>query len=164
MPQLDPSTFLPQLFWLAVSFIVLYALMRWLAMPRVAAALDARRRRLDGDLSRAAELKAQAAAALAAYEKALAEARAEAQATLRETGERLAAEAAERQHELAATLAEQIAAAERRIAGAKEAALGEVRGIAVDVARSVAEKLTGSTPDPGPVGAAVDRVMAERGG
>jgi F-type H+-transporting ATPase subunit b len=164
MPQLDPSTFVPQLFWLTVSFIVLYGLMRWLALPRVAAALEARRRQMDGDLAGAAEFKAQAEAALAAYEKALTTARAEAQATLRETSERLAAEAAERQRQLAATLAEQIAAAEQRIADAKQQALGEVRGIAVDVARSLTEKLIGAVPEPGPVGAAVDRVMAARSG
>ena len=34
-------------------------------------------------------------------------------------------------------------AAERRIAATKEQALAEVRGIAVDVGRSVVEKLTG---------------------
>src|SRR5580700_7294456 len=159
MPQLDPSTFVPQLFWLAVSFIVLYGLMRWLAMPKLAAALENRRRHIDGDLSRAAELKAQAEAALAAYEKAMAEARAEAQAALRETGERLAADAAERQRQLGESLAGQIAAAERRIADAKQQALGEVRGIAIDVARSVAEKLTGSLPEASAVSAAVDRVL-----
>jgi len=164
MPQLDPTTFVPQLFWLAISFIVLYGLMRWLALPRVAAALDARRRQIDGDLSRAAELKIEAEAALAAYQKALSEARAEAQATLRETSEKLAADAAERQRQLAATLGEQIAAAEKRIAAAKEAALGEVRGIAIDVARSVTEKLIGVPADPGPVGAAVDRMLAKRSG
>jgi F-type H+-transporting ATPase subunit b len=162
MPQLDSSTFLPQLFWLAVSFVVLYALMRWLALPRVRSAIDARRRQIDGDLSRAAELKAQAEAAQDAYQKVLAEARAAAQATLREAGERLAGEAAERQRQLAASLAEQIAAAEQRIADARQAALGEVRGIAADIARSVTEKLTGAAPDPAPVAAAVERVLADR--
>src|SRR6266702_657333 len=109
MPQLDLSTYVPQLFWLFVTFIVFYVLMKRLAVPQVARAIDARRERLDSDLGRAGELKAQAEAVLADYEKILAMARAEAQATLRQTSERMAAEAAERQRQLAASLAEQIA-------------------------------------------------------
>ena len=35
MPQLDPAGFIPQLFWLGVTFIVLYILMRWIAVPQV---------------------------------------------------------------------------------------------------------------------------------
>ena len=76
MPQLDLSTFPPQLVWLAISFVVLYLLMARLGLPRVGATIEARRRHLDEDLARAAELRTQAEAALAAYEAAQAQARA----------------------------------------------------------------------------------------
>jgi F-type H+-transporting ATPase subunit b len=164
MPQLDLSTYVPQLFWLVVVFVVLYVLMKRFAVPQVGRAIEARRQRLDSDLGRAGELKAEAESVLAAYEKVLSSARAEAQAKLRETNERMAAQAAERQRQLAATLAEQITEAERRIAATKEEALTEIRGIAVDVGRSVVEKLTGSTPDPAKMAAAVDGALAERAG
>jgi F-type H+-transporting ATPase subunit b len=162
MPQLDISTIVPQLVWLAISFVVLYLLMAKLALPRVATVMESRRRRREGDLARAAQLKADAEAASAAYQKALAEARAQAQATIKETSDRLAADAAERQRALAATLAEQIAEAERRIAATKEQALAEVRGIAVDVGRSVVEKLIGAAPDSARMGSAVDSSLAGR--
>jgi F-type H+-transporting ATPase subunit b len=152
MPQLDPAGFVPQLFWLAVSFLVLYVLMKRLAVPRVGRAIEARRQQLDGDLGRASALRAEAEAALAAYEQTLSSARAEAQATLRETAGRMAAEAAERQRELAQSLAVQVA----------EAALIEVRGIALDVGRAVVEKLTGSAPDPARMAAAVEGALARR--
>ena len=136
--------------------------MRRLALPRVGAAIDARRNRLEGDLSRAGALKAEAEEVLADYERRLAEARAAAQTMMRETGEKLAAEAAERQRQLAGTLSEQLAAAESRIAATKDQALAEVRGIAVEVAQSLAEKLTGAAPDPARVGGAVDQILRER--
>jgi F-type H+-transporting ATPase subunit b len=85
-----------------------------------------------------------------------------AQSTIKATSDRLAADAAERQRALAATLAEQIAAAERRIAASKEQALAEVRGIAVDVGRSVVEKLTGTVPDAAKLAAAVDSNLSGR--
>jgi F-type H+-transporting ATPase subunit b len=162
MPQLDISTFTPQLVWLAIWFVVLYLLMAKLAMPRIARAMEARRRRREDDLARAAQLKAEAEAANAAYQKTLAEARAQAQAAIKETSDRLAAEAAKQQRALAATLAEQIEAAERRIAATKEQALAEVRGIAVDVGRSVVEKLTGTLPDAAKMAAAVDSSLSGR--
>jgi F-type H+-transporting ATPase subunit b len=148
MPQLDYHTFVPQLVWLAITFVILYALMSRLALPKVKAAIEGRRHHLDGDLGRAAALKEEAEAALAAYQKTLADARAAAQETLRQTGEKLAAEAAERQRQLAATLAEQIATAEARIAAGKEQALSEIRGIAAEVGSAVVEKLTGAAPNP----------------
>jgi F-type H+-transporting ATPase subunit b len=159
MPQLDFHTFVPQLVWLAISFVVLYILMATLGLPKVRAAIEGRRRHLDGDLGRAAALKQEAEAALAAYQKALADARAAAQDTLRQTGERLAAEAAERQRQLAATLAEQIAAAEARIAAGKELALGEIRGIAAEVGGAIVEKLTGAAPNAAAMAGAVGRAL-----
>jgi F-type H+-transporting ATPase subunit b len=164
MPQLDVSTFPPQLVWLAISFVVLYLLMAKLGLPRVRAILDARRKRQDDDLARAAEMKAEAEAVLAGYQKTMADARAAAQATIRERTEQFAAEAAERQRQLAEALGEQTKAAEREIAAAKERAFAEIRNVAVDVARSVSEKLTGSAADEAKLIPAVDRAMAERAG
>jgi F-type H+-transporting ATPase subunit b len=162
MPQLDYTTFAPQLVWLAITFIVLYFLMARLALPKVRGAIEGRRHRLDSDLSRAAALKEEAEAALAAYQKTLADARATAQETLRQTSEKLAAEAAERQRQLAATLAEQIAAAEARIAAGKDQALSEIRGIAADVGGAVVEKLTGAVPDAAAMTSAVSRALNGR--
>ena len=164
MPQLDVSTFTPQLVWLAITFVVLYLLMSKLGLPRVDAILEARRKRLDDDLARAAEIKAEAEAVVAAYQRTLAEARARAQAAIKERTDRFAAEAAEQQRQLAAALAEQTRAAEREIGAAKERAFAEIRHVAVDVARSVTEKLTGSAADEAKLAPAVDRAMAERVG
>jgi len=162
MPQLDYTTFPSQLFWLLVTFAVLYVLMRWLALPRLGRVIDNRRQRLEADLARATELKVQAETVLADYQKALATARDEAQATLRQASERLAAEAAERQRVLAETLAQQIAAAERRVAEAKEEALGEIRAIAVEIGGAAVEKLTGTAPDAARLAAAVDTALGAR--
>jgi F-type H+-transporting ATPase subunit b len=162
MPQLDYHTFVPQLVWLAISFVVLYILMKTLALPKVKGAIEGRRHRLDSDLGRASAAKAEAEAALAAYQKTLSEARAAAQDTLRQTGERLAAEAAERQRQLAATLTAQIEAAEARIAAGKEQALGEIRAVAADVGSAVVEKLTGTAPDNAAMTSAVNRAASGR--
>ena len=162
MPQLDFHTFVPQLVWLAISFVLLYVLMSRVGLPRVRAAIEGRRHHLDGDLGRAAALKEEAEAALAAYQKTLADARAAAQDTLRQTGERLAAEAAKRQQELSAKLAEQIAAAEARVAAGKDQALGEIRSVAAEVGSAIVEKLTGAAPKADAMATAVGHALNGR--
>jgi F-type H+-transporting ATPase subunit b len=162
LPQLEVSTFVPQLFWLAITFCVLFLLMAKIGLPRVGGLLEARRKRIDDDLARATQLKAEAEAVLAAYQQTLASARAQAQAAVKDTADKLAAEAAERQRQVGESLAQRVASAEREIAAAKQRALTELHDIAVEVARSVTEKVTGTAADTASLGVAVDRAMAER--
>jgi F-type H+-transporting ATPase subunit b len=159
MPQLNVPDFTPQIFWLVIWFVILYLLMSKLGLPRIEAIRNARRKRREDDLARAAQLKADAEAANVAYQKALAEARGQAQATIKAATDRMAGEAAERQRALAATLAQQIDEAEQRIVASKEQALADIRNVAVDVGRAVVEKLTGSAPEPARMMAAVDRSL-----
>jgi len=162
MPQLDIATFVPQLVWLAISFVLLYVLMASLGLPRIRGAIAARRARVDGDLEKAQQMKAEAEAVIAAYERALAEARQQAQQTLKETIERLNAQSSEKQRQTAAKLETETAAAEKRIAEAKTAAIANIRDVALDVARAAARKLTGGEIDDRRAAAAVDAVLRER--
>jgi F-type H+-transporting ATPase subunit b len=147
MPQFDPAFFAPQLFWLLLTFVTLYVLMAVVALPRIGAVLDERQRRIDDNLDKAAQLKAEADAAIAAYEKALAESRAHAQGVIKETVDRLARDADERNRAQALKLAELIKAGEARIAVARDQALANVRDVAGEIAGVVVARLTGSTPD-----------------
>src|SRR6185437_2974818 len=159
MPQLDLATFPTQLIWLAITFLVLYLVMRAVGLPRVGGVIAARRGRIEGDLEKAAQMKNEAEAVIAAYEKALAEARMQAQITLRETTEHLNARAAARQHEVVAQLNRETQAAERRIAEAKAQALGSLREIAIEATREAAQKLTGAALDGARAAGAVDTTM-----
>ena len=161
MPQFDPTFFAPQLFWLLVTFVVLYFLMSALAMPKIGAVLEERQRKIDDNLDKAAQLKAEVDAAIAAYEKALAESRAQAQQILRTSAEALTKQSEAKQKELGDKLAAQIKAGEARITAAKEQALTHVRDVAVDVAKTAAQKLTGLALDDDQVSKAVTAAMQE---
>ena len=162
MPQLDFATFAPQLIWLAITFILLYLVMARAGLPRVGQIIAARRARIDGDLEKASQMKNEAEAVIAAYDKALAEARMQAQITMRETTEQLNAQAAERQRKVAEELARETSAAEKRIEAAKREALAGLRDVAIDVTRAAALKLTGAELDQTRAAAAVDGAMQGR--
>jgi len=162
MPQLDPATYPTQLFWLAVIFVVLLILMAKLGLPRVRAALETRSAKIDGDLGAAAEARGRSEALLAEYERSLAAARAEAQTTVRTMVETLAKEQAQREHELMERLALEARAAEARIATAKQAALANVRAIAVEAAQAATARLVGDGLPASDIEAAVTRALGQR--
>jgi F-type H+-transporting ATPase subunit b len=162
MPQLDVSTFPSQIFWLSVFFVLLYLLMARVALPKIEKIIDERRNRVDGDLDKAGQMKTEAEAVIAAYEKALLDARHQAQLTMKETSDRLSAISAERQRQASRVIAEHTTIAEQRIAAAKSAALANLRAVAVEVARAAAAKLVGAEIDDARAATAVDAVLKER--
>tara|TARA_B100000029_G_scaffold419160_1_gene424559 strand:+ start:3782 stop:4273 length:492 start_codon:yes stop_codon:yes gene_type:complete len=159
MPQLATADFVPQLVWLAITFIALYLAMWRVAIPRIVDVLEERQRRIDDDLMRAESLKREADEALAAYEEALGEARANAQRTASETRDAIKKHAADREAELDEALAKENEAASSRIRAAQVEAQGNIREIAIDAARAVTQCLIGTEPDDGAVGAAVDAAL-----
>ena len=60
MPQFDTSTFVSQIFWLVVSFAVVFVFVWRIVLPRIAATLENRQRKIGDDLARAGELADQA--------------------------------------------------------------------------------------------------------
>ena len=156
MPQLDPTSFATQIFWLVITFGVLYAILSRVALPRVADILAARRNKIDGDLDAAATLKSEAESVLKAYEKAMADARSQAQATLRQAAEDLAADAATKNAALSERLNREIKAAEERIGAAKTRAVDQIAEIAAAAASQATARLIGRAPDANAVRAAVE--------
>ncbi|MBV9236385.1 MAG: F0F1 ATP synthase subunit B' [Xanthobacteraceae bacterium] len=158
-PPFESDTFASQLFWLGIAFVLLYVVMAKVALPRIAGIMAARRESVDRDLGAAAQLKADAEAALQAYEKTLAEARTRAQTLAGETRAKLNAEAEEARKELEAALHTKLAEAERTIADTKARAMSSVRGIASEAAGAIVGKLTGLAPAEHAVAEAVDAVL-----
>ena len=158
-PPFDKTTFASQLVWLAITFVILYLLISRVAIPRIGGILAARTQRIEGDFAAAQRMKEESEAALAAYEKSLAEARNRAHAIGTEIRDKLHAEGEERRKALEAKLNAQLAEAEQTIAATKTAAMSNVRGIAVDAAAAIVERLIGTAPPAPAVAAAVDEAL-----
>lgn len=164
MPQLrfnDPWMH-AQIIWLLLIFGLLYYVMSRYALPRVESVLEARRRRIEGDLEAAQAAKLRADAAMAEHRTATARARAEAQAAIAAAAQQAGAEAAARSEVLNARLTAQIEAAESRIGAARDAAMGALRQVATETTDALVARLIGSA-DRGAIEAAVDRELAARG-
>ena len=161
MPQLDPSTFGSQLFWLAICFITLYLVMALVVIPRITGTIGARADQLDSDLAEAEALRNKAEAALKAYEEALAEARTKALGLAQEMRAEVQAETDRQKAELDAKLAEQATAADARLAAARDAAMDGLRDAAKDIVGDVMGAIGADKADDGDIAKALDTVAAE---
>ena len=155
-PPFQKDTFASQLVSLLIAFVALYLIVSRIALPRVGGTIDARQNAIDGDLADAQKLKDQSDAALKAYESELASARSKAQAIGAETREKLNAASDAERKALEDKLSVKLAEAERTIAATRATAMSNVRGIAVDAAAAIVQRLTGLQPDAQAVNGAVD--------
>ena len=143
LPQLNPDTFVPQLFWLVLTFVTLLFVLSKIALPRVGEVIEERAERIQRDIDAAGRLKSDTDKALADYEKALADARANASGIAKQTREKLASETEAEKGRAEATITAKLAEAEARIAATKTKALTAVNDIAAETAQAVVSKLVG---------------------
>ena len=155
-PPFQKDTFASQLVSLLIAFVALYLIVSRIALPRVGSVIDERQNKIEGDLADAQKLKDQSDSALKAYENELAAARSRAQAIGAETREKLNAASEAERKTLEDQLSVKLAEAEKTIASTREAAMGNVRGIAADAAAAIVQQLTGVLPDGKSVDSAVD--------
>lgn len=141
MPQLDPTWYVSQLFWLCVCFFTMLFIMGKIIAPRIADILAQRQRKIDDYLVKAHQIKEQAEESLQKYHEALAKATAEADDALAQTHRELADYISKKQDDLAKKLNAKISEGEAQINAQKEQALKEVYKIAEVLAVDVVEKM-----------------------
>jgi F-type H+-transporting ATPase subunit b len=155
LPQLDFDTWPSQIFWLAVSLVILYRLMTTIALPRISGVIEERADKIADDLDRAEEFRRKAEEAQAAYDRALAEARTKAQAIAAETRaaiqKEVEAEMARADEEIGARAAE----SERRIREIRDSAMAAVADVATETASALVEAVLPEVADSDAVSAAV---------
>ena len=159
-PPLDPSTFAPQLVWLAITFIALYIVMSRVALPRIGGVIEARRDRIASDLDQAEQLKKQTEEAIAAYEQALAEARGRALGLAQEAREKLNAEVEIERTEVENRIAAKVEEAEARIQTSKATAMANVNTIAAETAEAIIKQLTNAKVTKAELKTAVDDAVS----
>ena len=158
MPQLDFSNWGNQIFWLLVTLVVIYFVLSRIALPRIAAVLAERQGTITNDIAAAEELKAKAAEAEEAYNKALVDARAEAQRIVAEAKAEIQADLDAASAKADAEIAAKAAESEKAIAEIRAGAVDSIREVATDTANEIVSALGGKA-DAKAVTAAVEARM-----
>ena len=161
MPQFDFGTvFVPQLFWLAVFFALLYFGIVRLTLPRLGKVMDERENRIGSDLTAAEEAKGASDELTDTFQAEMETAR---EAARQQFAEAQATAATAREKKIAAANAKAdaaLAAAEARIAEARDAARSSINDVAADGAKAIVAKLTGVEPGDAETAGAVASAMS----
>jgi len=146
MPQLDPTWFASQLFWLAITFTLLYFVLSRLILPPLEDVIVRRRQVVDDNVSEAEGLKTQAQQAQADYERALAEARSRAQQRMSDAVQEIKSINERKSKEMDRTIEAKLYDAARRIATKKEEMIAALSPTTNELTAMIVEKLTQQTP------------------
>jgi len=146
MPQISQISeiFASQLFWLILTFGLIYIVIGRGMLPKIEATVDQRDRRISEDLAAAESARRAADQTEEAYRLRTEQNRAEALKVTQAAKEASARET-ERQVKAAdAEINQRVDAAEAQIRAAANAAMAEIETVAADAARDLVAKLSGA--------------------
>jgi F-type H+-transporting ATPase subunit b len=161
MPQIEQlaATYGSQIFWLLVTFGLVYFLIGRAMAPKIVETVDLRDRTIADDLASA---EAARRAADAAEEEWRSQENAARDQAKKRLGEARIAGARASEQRLAAANADldvRVGEAEARIATARQSAMGEVNAVAAEAARDIVARVAGAQVNEVEARAAVERVL-----
>ncbi len=147
LPQFDPTWFASQVFWLLVSFLLLYVIFAKKTLPNLSSTIDRRRKQIESDVETTQKLTKEAEAIYEAYEENLKDAQLKARAVVINMENDLKAQADADHKKFRDKAEETILKTEISIEAAKVTALKDIQAIASEIASETVKKLIGHKID-----------------
>lgn len=147
MPQLDATTFPSQLFWLAITFGVLYYVFSTNILPTLSNILENRHTTIQNDLDQAESVRKEAEKVHEAYEEILNEAHIQSSELFAKTDEQIKDDVNKTLAKFKEKADKAMDEAETTITGAKTTVMDEMHTIAAEIASEAAEKIVGISTD-----------------
>ena len=153
MPQLDFSTFLPQIFWLFISLSFLYIVLSRYALPRVSDVIEERKDIIAQDIDSAKEYSEESEKAIEELNIKLSEAKTNSQNLINKSIQDIKEDSEIKKSSLIKEINNEISEAEGEIKEKKETALAEISSISESLAIEMLENLSVGEIDKGKIAA-----------
>ena len=153
MPQLDFSTFLPQIFWLFISLSFLYIVLSRYALPRVSDVIEERKDIIAQDIDSAKEYSLESEKAIEELNLKLSEAKTSSQNLINKSIQDIKEDSEIKKSSLIKKINNEISEAEGEIKEKKETALAEISSISESLAIEMLESLSVGEIDKGKIAA-----------
>ena len=143
MPQLNPEFWISQIFWLTISFGVLFIVLSKLILPKIRNNLETRKSQIVENIEIAEKQKENSEKNLKEYEKLIFDAKGNAKKTLNSAKEKIQLDLNKEREKIEGELNSEIGDAEDEINALKKSAPEKINLIAVDTATEIIQKLIG---------------------
>lgn len=162
LPQFDPTWFASQVFWLGVSFAILYLFFSKKTLPDISSVIENRKNHIQADIETAEKLTAQADEVHEGYQADLEKAQAKAMKALYDSEAKMKEKAAKTFDEFRERSEKEMKDAEKRILNSKNAAMNDMNMIAAETASIAIEKIIGTQTDAGAVKALIENIDGKK--
>ena len=158
MPQLDPTYWASQAFWLILVFTILYISIARFYLPKIKDNLDNRENKIKEDLDAANNFKDLSELKMKEYEKILENSKKEVIKIHLESKNRLDKDIQVKKEVMEKEIEIEITKAQKEIIELKENSISDIQNISKDLALNIIENISGDKLNESSIKAAVDDV------
>ena len=163
MPQLNPEFWISQIFWLTLTFGILYVVLSKLILPKISANLELRKSQIQENIEAAEKQRQNSEAKLKEYEDIVLKSKIEAQNIYKEAREKVIKGINAKKEILDKQISEEIKKAEQEISLLKKGAPLKINKIAIDTSSELVKKLIGAEVNNSSISAIVDDLSKKNG-
>ena len=142
MPQLDFSTFIPQIFWLFVSLSILYLILSKYALPRVSDVIEERKDIIAHDIDEAKKFSLDSERAIEDLSLKMSKAKSESQQIVNNALIEVKSKNETKKEKIILEINDELLDAEKEIFEKKEIALKDVTKISKELAKEMLDNLS----------------------
>lgn len=163
MPQLNPEFWISQIFWLTITFGILYIVLSKLILPKISLNLELRKSQIQDNIEAAEKQRENSEAKLKEFDDIIAKSKLEAKNIYQEARENTLREINIKRESLDKQIDEEIKKAEQEITILKKSAPEKINKIAIESTFELIKKLIGAEVNNSSISAIVDDLSKRNG-
>ena len=156
MPQLNPEFWVSQIFWLTLTFGILYLILSKLILPKISANLESRKSQISDNIEAADKQREDSEAKLKEYEEIIHKSKNEAKNIFNQAREKALKDISSKREILDKQIDEEIKKAEDEINQLRKDAPAKINKIAIETVSELTHKLIGAEVNNSSISAIVD--------
>ena len=163
MPQLNPEFWISQIFWLTLTFGILYLVLSKLILPKISANLESRKSQILENIEAAEKQREDSETKLKEYEEIIAKNRLDAKTIFSQAREKALKDINAKREVLDKQIDDEINKAEEEIKTLRKSAPDKINKIAIETSSELVQKLIGAEVNNSSISAIVDDLSRRNG-
>ena len=163
MPQLNPEFWISQIFWLTLTFGILYIVLSKIILPKISSNLELRKSQIQENIEAAEKQRKSSESKLKEYDDIILKSKLEAKNIFKEAREKVLKNINSKRETLDKQIDEEIKKAEQEINLLKKCAPEKINKIAIETSSELVKKLIGAEVNNSSISAIVNDLTKRNG-